>query len=272
MYKNNLTKQKPFLLQLTRLVRLLTGAIIFRKSLPTDFGRTSMYVTSSSNIRYLIPGFLFAANDLLTVARKYVQPGQIIWDIGSNLGIFSFCAAFKTGKDGHVFSLEANPKYAELQNRSVQRLAPGCAPVTVLCAAMANAISLAELNVSRRGEAKNFLSSSAIQYPPDEIISKLQVVSLTGDFLLQHWGRPDFVKIDIEGAELMALKGSNTLLREIRPIFYIEVIPANQAEATSLFLEYGYKLYALEQDGTERAVDHCHFNTLAVPSEKIISS
>ena len=54
------------------------------------------------------------------------------------------------------------------------------------------------------------------------------MVSVTGDFLLDHWPAPDFVKMDVEGAELLALQGAGRLLEEVRPTFYIEVESTGQ--------------------------------------------
>ena len=47
--------------------------------------------------------------------------------------------------------------------------------------------------------------------------------------------QPNFVKIDIEGAELMALKGASTLLARARPTLYMEIAGASFAEITLLF-------------------------------------
>jgi len=268
MYKPNLTRQNPTLLKLTRLVRLMTGWVIFRKRFPKEFGSSSIYVTSDANVRYLMPGFRFAANDLLTIVERYIKPGQCAWDIGSNLGVFAFAAAFKAGQSGQVYSLEANPKFTELQNRSLPHLATGSAPITILCAALSDFMGLAEFNVVKQGEDKNYLTQANIKYPANEILSTKQVVTVTGDFLIQYWKRPDFVKIDIEGAEFLALKGSSLLLTQARPVIYIEVRPNNQDEVTCLLLEHDYRLYKLTENGNEQRVDHCHFDTIAKPAEK----
>jgi FkbM family methyltransferase len=35
--------------------------------------------------------------------------------------------------------------------------------------------------------------------------------------------RPDFVKVDVEGAELLVLEGAHEMISQVRPVFYIEV-------------------------------------------------
>ena len=56
--------------------------------------------------------------------------------------------------------------------------------------------------------------------------------ALSGDDLLATWRAPDFIKMDVEGAELSALAGCDKILSEVRPVFYIEVADHNSAAAT----------------------------------------
>ncbi len=90
----------------------------------------------------------------------------------------------------------------------------------------------------------------------------LTVPTLTLDFLLQHTFQPDFVKIDVEGAERLVLDGGSNLLRVIRPSFYIEVASHNKNIITDIFKSYSYRLVDGE---TRKPTDRCTQNTLAFP-------
>jgi FkbM family methyltransferase len=245
-------------------VRRLSGPLVFRKSLPPEFGGAALYVTSRADMRLLYPGYRRSANDLLMVARKYIRPGNCIWDIGSNLGIFSFCAAFMTGKNGRVFTVEADPRYAELQNRTISRLPVGYANVTTLCAAVADRDGILELSIPKNGHARNHLSVVAGNAAAETESTK-SVVSVSCDFLLKHWPAPDFVKMDIEGAELLALKGANRLLEVIRPVIYIEVGEQTRLHVTELLRRFKYRLFRLNQSGEEVEISECAFDTVAIP-------
>jgi len=263
---NNINSM-PLVFRIARVVRVATGRLLFKKRLPARFGAARIYVTPRSDIRLLKPGWKDSAGDLLLVAGRYIRNGFCVWDIGSNLGIFSFCAAFKSGSGGQCYSLEADPKYAELQNRTVSRLPGGYARVTVLCAAIAGEIALLELAIPKKGHARNHLAIVSGN-SAGEIESTKQVVSITGDFLAKHWKKPDFVKMDVEGAELLALEGAPWLLEEARPVFYIEVCEETQKQVSALFRRSNYRMFRLAADGTEQAVESCVFNTLAKPVEK----
>jgi FkbM family methyltransferase len=249
------------------LLRRLTGSLVYRKRLPQEFGGTRIYVTSRADIRLLVPGFSASAADLLRVASAYVRPGDCVWDIGANLGIFAFCASWKAGAEGIVFSLDADPYYISLQHKSARGLSRGYARVTPLCAAVADKMAVLELAIPQRGAARSHLATVQGNDTGETECTK-QVVSVTADFLLDYWRRPDFVKVDIEGAELLFLAGAARLVQEVRPAFYIEVNERNSDRATAIFRAHRYKLFAAPDGRHFVEQDRCRFNTLAQPAEK----
>ncbi|XAL99816.1 FkbM family methyltransferase [Phycisphaeraceae bacterium D3-23] len=84
--------------------------------------------------------------------------------------------------------------------------------------------------------------------------------------LLASFPAPDFVKIDIEGAEVMAIRGGERLLRDIRPVFYIEVGQHVSDEMLSIFREARYA--AFDPKG-KPLTDTCASNTFFVPDERV---
>ena len=253
-------------LKLAHIARKLTGRFVFQKRLPVEFGGARINVTSRSDIRLLAPGFK-TVSDLLHVASHYIQPENCVWDIGANLGIFSFLSAWKAGEKGHVFSLEADPFYAELQHKSGRTLPAGYAPFTPLCAAIADKIGILELCIPKNGHSRNHLSIVEGNRA-DMTETRKQVVTITGDFLLQHWTKPDFVKVDVEGAEMLFLKGATSLVERIRPTFYIEINESSQEAATQIFKTANYKFFEVSSAGTEKPVNRCLFNTIVKPAER----
>jgi FkbM family methyltransferase len=253
---------------IAKLARKLSGSTVFRKRLPSEFGGARVNVTSRSDIRLLAPGFARSASDLMQVASLYIKPGACVWDIGSNLGVFSFCASWKAGPKGNVFTLEADPYYAELQNKTAVSLPQGYSTVTPLCAAAADEMGIVDLCIPKKGHSRNHLMKVAGN-DAGETESKKQVISVTADFLLQHWPKPDFVKVDVEGAEILFLRGATELFKNVRPTLYIEVSEANSDQATEILSSFNYSIFSLEPDGAERRVDKCRFNSIAKPNEKL---
>jgi len=248
------------------IARKITGPVLFQKSLPEAFGQQKIWVTSRSDLRLLYPGFKQSSQDLLTIAQTYVKTGATIWDIGSNLGIFTFCSAMATGKNGRVYSLEADSRYADIQSRSQEQLNQKAGQVIILCAAAADRAGILQLNRPKKGHSRNHLE--IVQgNDAGATESQKQVVTLTLDWLLEYWEKPDFVKIDVEGAELLTIQGSIHLFEQIRPMAYIECAPENTHEMTRFFKKRGYHLYRIDEAGNETEVDSFCFNTLVKPEE-----
>ena len=128
-------------------------------------------------------------------------------------------------------------------------------------------MGVAVLNIARRGRATNFIAGHEPSTQAGGVRSVMKVVSVTLDWLLDHWAAPSVVKIDVEGAEASVLQGATRLLRDVRPRIMCEVSDANREEATEIFREAGYALYDAEQAWPDSGqVAQCTWNTIALPA------
>lgn len=249
-----------------KLARRATRGFLFRKTLPADFGSEKIYVSSLADIRVLMPGMKHSSGDLFDVVRRYVSPGDVVWDVGSNLGILTFSAAMRVGTGGQVYSIEADTRFADVQTRTLRHFTESAGAVTILCAAVADRPGVLDLVIPRNGWARNHLAVVEGNRAEGVEMTK-QVVSLTLDWLLERWSPPDFVKIDIEGAEMLAVEGGSRLFTEVRPTAYIECCDDNADAMTAFFRERDYRLYELGPSGEERPIERFAFNTVVKPRE-----
>jgi FkbM family methyltransferase len=252
---------------IVKLLRKLTEPFLFHKRLPGQFGNHRILVTSRSDIRLLAPGLEQAAGDLFHVVGKYVSEGDTVWDIGSNLGILTFCSGVKVGPKGHVYSLEADPRYADIQSRTLRNFTENSGKISILCAAVADRSGVLDLVIPKKGHARNHLGVVAGNSAGEAEMTK-QVVTLTLDWLLDFWSAPDFIKVDVEGAEVLVTRGAEKLFSEIRPVCYIECSPENSEAMTRFFKERDYLFFSLDDAGGEHPIDRFQFNTVAKPRER----
>jgi hypothetical protein len=98
--------------------------------------------------------------------------------------------------------------------------------------------------------------------------ARKQVVSVTADFLLQYWPKPDFVKVDIEGAEILFLLGATKLLKDVRPQMYIEVSQSNSELATQILSSLNYNFFTISSSGSEQPIERLSFNSIARSAER----
>jgi FkbM family methyltransferase len=249
-------------------VRRIIGERVVVRRLPSELGGAKLYVSPASDIRTLAD-LRHSSGNLFQVARTYVRRDDVVWDFGANVGIFSVAAAHCAGPSGAVFSVEADYDHAALFHRSVGRLSPNYAPVTVLCAAVADENACLRLNVVARGHSKNYLERVGGHPEAGSVIGQKSVVAVTADWLLKFWDPPQFLKVDTEGAELLVLGGASELLRQHQPIIYLETQHETAAPASALLRQFGYRFFALDEDGNEKEVLECVADTICKPPSRL---
>jgi|SRR6266508_2051404 len=156
--------------------------------------------------------------------------GAVAWDVGAHVGFFSLLLARRCRQ---VTAIEPGPGNAERLRTNVKL---NNAPIEVVEAAVGRVPGTAMLTVMADGRTNHVA-------PPDA--PGIAVPQVTLDQLAELYGFPDFVKIDIEGAELDALLGANAVLAA-RPLLLVEAhSPALVEQVTELLGSHGYAVERL---------------------------
>src|SRR5688572_22539499 len=79
---------------------------VLRRRLPTEYGGHTLLVSPDSALMYWRRDLGRTDPLLLRLAADLVRPGATVWDIGANVGLFSFAAAFQAGRSGYVVAVE----------------------------------------------------------------------------------------------------------------------------------------------------------------------
>jgi FkbM family methyltransferase len=160
----------------------------------------------------------------LDFVRRTVKPGQNVVDIGANIGIFTLTMASLVGPAGKVYAFEPLETEAMLLAQSLAENGFNDRVVLERAAASnqngtAQLISAAE-TINAGGA---YLNLTGEPLPAGHRISETELITLD-TYPLR---RPvSFIKIDIEGAEPLALRGARRLLQEDRPVILSELHPA----------------------------------------------
>src|SRR5258708_2360140 len=174
--------------------------------------------------------------------QRYLRPGMIFYDIGANIGFFSLLAARIVGEDGRVIAFEADPEIAArlrghiVRNNfraiSVEEKAVWSEPGTVLFARTDPAAS------PDRGLGHVVANGAA---------DTIQVDAVSLDEYVRTAPSPDFLKCDVEGAEVEIFRGAQRLLTEKGPIILCEMTSAeNHLGLLGELARFGYACKSID--------------------------
>lgn len=254
-----------------RLAELWLGPTVVRRRLPPEAGGGCLFASGKvGGLKYLLKPATRWDPELLGIARLLVRRGQIIWDVGANVGLFSSAAAFHAGPQGGVIAMEADLDAAVLLNRTARCQPPTHAAITVLPLAISDSIGFVRFSIANRARAANSIEGYGSTQTGG--VAETRVLpSFALDNVLDHFPPPDVLKIDVEGAELRVLAGAERLLSQARPVLYCEVSSATRSEVTVLLEKFSYKLWDGSRfDGSlSGASDVATENAVAIPQEKV---
>lgn len=246
------------------LERLSRGRVV-RRRLPPEHGGHALYVSPEAAMKLWRRDLGTVDPFLLRMAAEQVRPGMTVWDVGANVGLFAFAAAFAAGPSGRVLAVEADGWLAELVGRSAREAPASYAPVEVRAVAVSDVPGMVSFCIAERGRAGNHLEAVPGSTQTGGTREVRQVPAVTLDSLLDG-SIPQIVKIDVEGAELLCLRGAGRLLREVRPVLICEVAEENADEAGAILRRHGYEMQdAAAPPEARRPLERPVWNTLAIP-------
>ena len=242
---------------LRRLVELASRGVVLRRRLPARFGNRCLYVSPECSLRYWRFDLGKIDPVLLDWAEHCVRPGDVVWDVGANVGLFTFAAAHRAAR---VLAFEPDPWLADL----LEKTAASFTNVSVIRAAVADYCGDGELHIAARARGSNFLLGNGYgQSGGTRRLEKVRVVTL--DSLGE--APPNVLKIDVEAGELAVLRGARRLLAQSQPTLLCEVAEENAPAVTACLR--GYALFDAEHG---QAVNTAVWNTLAVPAAALDST
>ena len=142
--------------------------------------------------------------------RSRLGKGMVFADIGANVGQFTLLAARLVGPDGHVFAFEPEIHNYESLQRNIQL--NHFSNIKALRMALADYEGTASLHVHHDSSNSNTGVHSLTPRPEWEHRDVNSVEVTTLDQALKDVPRLDLVKIDVEGAELLILRGARAHL------------------------------------------------------------
>jgi len=165
----------------------------------------------------------------MSVLRELVRPGAVVYDIGAHLGLYSIVLARLAGPGGHVYCLEANPVclYFLQANLALNRVGQ----CEILPVAILGERTTAEFTINYHNLLLGIAKDSPFATKPGHRIGvpALDLDHLVADYDLRP---PDLIKMDIEGAEVAAIRGMQGTIERHRPTLLFELHGQGAARTT----------------------------------------
>jgi FkbM family methyltransferase len=186
--------------------------------------------------------------------RRLVNPGDCCIDVGANLGYYTISLANWIGPSGLVVAFEPFPgNFAILEkNVHLNRLQN----VILEPSALSGCNGSLQLiyGVKEQISATPSLGGYAVE---GERVSINVPTRRLDDYAAQLGRVPDFIKIDVEGAELAVLEGARRTLAVVRPTLLVEIHDWGTDESEKVLQvlsEFHYDTHVVDSKGREKVV------------------
>lgn len=206
---------------------------------------------------------------MVEVIRRHVKPGDTVVDLGANIGYYTLLLAKLVGPNGKVYAIEPHPDHFAVLVKNMET--NGHRHVTCLQKAVSDGPGRARFNVSNEPAAHNLRAKSATGRAID-----VETVAL--DDVVGHGARVDFIKMDVEGAEGLALAGMKrtldanprlVMVTEFEPTF-LDEMPVG-ASSTYDALAARFRLQKLDR-ATDTLVPITKNEALAGNAENLLAT
>ena len=176
--------------------------------------------------------------------KRSLRPGDVVVDVGANIGAHALLAAWLVGPEGVVVALDARAECVEAVRRNAAR--NGFGHVRAIHAAAAAASGETEVIVTEDSLWSRLASVG--DHPLEVRRDRVRAVAIDDLVRDAEIPVPRLVKIDVEGAELDVIEGMHELMATARPLIICEMHGKNEPFATAM-AQAGYRVVNL--DGPE---------------------
>lgn len=215
-------------------------------TVPHHAGQLHLDLRDLDQQRIFLDGGVKSEPKEIELVQSLVKPGNIVMDVGANIGIYSTLLAELVGPSGLVLAYEPHPKMLYLNAIPYQQL-------------IVRPFAVSEQEgmigfVSDRSSALSHVSKS------DSSMKHLKCVTLDQEVARLRLPKVDFLKIDVEGHEEFAMLGARRLLTsDSPPVLLFEWVPffrsrwkVGAIQTLHKLLNPGWTGIALSCEGTKK--------------------
>lgn len=146
--------------------------------------------------------------------QRQVKKGNVIIDVGANIGYYTVLLANKVGKKGKIYAFEPDSANFEILEKNIK--ANKLENVVAMKVAVGAKNETKTLHKSKENYGDHKL------YGNEKTKEEVKIVKLD-DFIKE---KIDLIKIDTQGWEPEIIEGAKNLIEKWKPIMFMEYFPA----------------------------------------------
>jgi len=190
-----------------------------------------------------------------------LQPGDVVFDVGAQIGMFTAIASQLIGPDGRLIAFEPDEKnHRDLQSTRQRNKLDN---VSIINAGLSDSIGEATFH-RPDGAWGSFMDSGngagariTRDFFQNTTIRTFTIQTTTIDHVVaeRELERLDLIKIDVDGPEVTILRGAEQTLRTLKPVVMVEASRFYQEHGTSvdelfsILQRNGYEIYGTIRNG-----------------------
>jgi FkbM family methyltransferase len=190
----------------------------------------------------------------LDLFQKLINPGNVVFDIGANIGHHTVFFSSLVGEEGRVFAFE--PQQEIFRFASANLALNGCRNTTLMQCCLGDEVGKVQMAPISYEETNNFgaLSVASSKHPSGgEEVPVQTLDGLISEGTIEI-SRIDFIKIDVQSFELFVLKGAEQSIMRFKPKIFLEIAPHWMKIAGydykiiyELLSKYGYEFHHYDE-------------------------
>ncbi len=175
----------------------------------------------------------------------YLKPGQVIVDVGANIGYYTLLSAEKVGPSGHVYAFEAHPKSYKYLNKNISL--NGYKNVVSVQTALGDKLGKIKFSNQSKDDMNSVSVDGGIEVPLDLLDNHLISVK-----------KIDLLKVDVEGYEKFVLLGARGTLDVTDTVFFeawddhFSKYDYSLQDVFSILEPYGFSYFVNSKSGFKR--------------------
>ncbi|MFC7227998.1 FkbM family methyltransferase [Salinirubellus salinus] len=225
-------------------------------------GKTETHTICGNSVHFLTDSYsefrrfrdLVSERDVITEVLESLEPADVFYDVGANIGMYTCFVANELGAD-RIVAFEPHEESVDRLRENLQHNNLDAKIIPVALSDIEGKVDLAVAG-DQVGEGEHAIATGRTARTVEVEVNR-------GDGLIDRCDLPEptVIKIDVEGAEFAVLNGLRSTLQESCRLVFCEIHPrkiqnfdANEGDVYKLLRSYGFEIEAIHQRGSEHFI------------------